>query len=1245
MMKYIFQVILVCIFLLGSFHAHAQYNHQYQRKPAQLTPTWIKKAQKGLSERSNYVKSSRTGSKTIALKPIGSNASPNEIENSTLFPAYKEDEVFIKFKAHLADKVQEYSRSSEANNAISHRGLSTMLSQAKVSRLRKLSENKNFKSISTTYKAVLEKGISVDKAIETLQKSPEVEYVERVPLYRTLQTPNDALYVNGRQYALDLIHAIEAFDLQTNNHEVFVAIVDDAFLYDHPDLAANVAVDKCYDVADNDSDPRPPAARNNDFTHGTHVGGIIGAVTNNGLGIASVSNNQIKIFGIKATRDNTDEPRNIDNSYEGVLKAIENGADVINMSFGGTANSQTWQNMINDATAAGVVFVAAAGNGNTSALNYPAAYDNVIAVSNTDQNDVKNPSSHYGNWVDIAAPGTNILSTVANDGSSGAYASSSGTSMASPMVAGLVGLMLTQNNTLSHDQVLAVLQSTADNIDAKNPGLEGKLGAGRINAYNAMLAASGSNPGPIADFVSSDQDVFVGQTVSFSSQSLGTGLTYSWSFEGGSPASATGKNASVSYNNTGSFNVRLIVTNAAGTDVVTRTDYVNVISPQDCAMLSYPLEGTRTLYYYVNNDTDENNGPAIGQNINGFTRFANLYDYLPGNYISGGLFAIGLLKSGDPENAIVRFKVWEESSLGTFPGSEIASQEIAYSDLKITRENQSKTNRASYSEIFFDKPPAVPANGRFYLGFEVYYESGDTIGFYTNEEGEGNGNESFTFYDGHWASFTEIDFSANIEMSPVLVGGNYLNVNAFVAEGGACVGNTVTFNTDGILQDITAYEWRFEGGNPASSTAANPVVQYTQQGEFEAELILTLEGCEEARKKFVKEVKIIDCDLKPQADFSANRYVIEAGDSIHFFERADHATGFLWTFEGGEPATSALFDPFVRYSEPGVYKVALEVSNPVGEISSLVKEEYIEVFEAGYCNFYIDSKRSNVPANSTPTLYYSEGFITGTGFGDLAKVEFFDISNNETLVNQLDITFGEASTNDGNATVEVVVYDASGLDDEENPGAPGVLLATKVVRIADIAEDVAAGLSTAVVFDEPVQVQGPFYAGIHVNMKNDTDSVAILSTTSNEVEEGTSWELDSERFWRPTSRQWEAGGSGDPLNIALYITAHISRKSQEREDECNPLNVENTNQPTVLNVYPNPFTSTTTIAYELKASGAVKLEVFNSLGKKVAILEDSFKPKGVHQSVFDASYLPKGLYIYKLQTEDEHAVSGRMILQ
>src|SRR5699024_6209835 len=128
-------------------------------------------------------------------------------------------------------------------------------------------------------------------------------YAEKVPIYRTLYEPSDAGYASGSQYSLELTQALRAFDLQDEGVEtIYLAIVDDAFLYDHPDLAENVAIEKCYDVADNDVDTRPPFSGNNKagpltFSHGTHVGGIAGAVTDNGIGIASISNNSVKIFG------------------------------------------------------------------------------------------------------------------------------------------------------------------------------------------------------------------------------------------------------------------------------------------------------------------------------------------------------------------------------------------------------------------------------------------------------------------------------------------------------------------------------------------------------------------------------------------------------------------------------------------------------------------------------------------------------------------------------------------------------------------------------------------------------------------------------------------------------------------------------------------------------------------------------------------------------------------------------------
>lgn len=1253
MSKHFFYTLLIS-FLFPYQLVYGQYQSDINKKPAQFSTSWLQQQSKKTSENPSFVvKKRESGERVSPDNPIskrdftkGENSAGTETDSD-----YKEDELFIKFKSAIIDNIHTSNQAGDKPSITLDR-LQSVIELAKVHRLKKLSLNKRFKNINRTYKAAIEKGMALEKAIEILQRSPDIEYVEKVPKYQTLQAPNDPFYVDDNLYALNLVHAIDAFGLQSNANEVFVAIVDDAFLYDHPDLVDNVDPSKCYDVADGDADSRPPSSGANKagpltFSHGTHVGGIAGAVANNGLGIASVSNNKIKLFGIKATRDDTSEPRDIENGYEGVVKAIENGANVINMSFGGAGNSESWQELINDATAQGVIFVAAAGNGNTSVKNYPAAYDNVIAVSNTDNADRKNSSSHFGDWVAVAAPGTDILSTVVGeDGTSGSYASYSGTSMSSPMVAGLVGLLLSQNNTLTYNQVVSILQATSDNIDARNPGFEAKLGAGRINAYNAMLEVAGVDIIPEAEFISSDPNIFVGQAINFSSQSLGKDLTYTWTFEGGSPSVGTGKSVAVTYNTEGVYNVSLTVTNNSGTDIISSDDYVAVVLPQDCAILTYPFPGTRSFYSYVDEDTDEDDGPVIGQNINGFTQFANVYDYLPGNYISGGLFAIGLLKSNTPEKAIVRFKVWEESAISNIPGKVLTSMDVKYSDLKVTPSNQSKTNRPSYSEIIFDNPPPIPPDGRFYMGFEIFYEEGDSIGFYTNEDGDGGGNESFTVYEGSWVSFSEFDFNAKIEMSPVLVGGRYLNVNAFVAEAGACVGNNVSFNTDAIQQNVSAYEWTFEGGTPSTSTEANPVVTFNNQGEFEAKLLVTLEGCEEARRKFTQVINIVDCEILPDAEFTADRLGIEEGDSVQFFENSKNATGYSWVFEGGVPNTSEIANPYITYPDPGIYKVRLEVQNPLGNVSSLVKEEYIQVYEKGYCNFYLESKISNFDPSNSQTLYTSEneGYITGTGSGDLAKVEYFNIPRS-SYVDKLEIGFGIASTQNNEATVEVAIFDNTGFDSDGIPGAPGQIAATKTIKISEISANVSNDEFTAVVFDDPVFVEGPFYAGVLLNHANTTDTVAIYSTEDDEVINGTVWELLSTNDWVQTNDRWSTSGGDNPLDIALHITAFLRQENEDMTVECHPLGTEDeVSASQQVRVYPNPFNSSTTIEYHVELPADVKLEIFNSLGQRVDALENSFKGKGLHEAIFNARRLPKGLYIYKLQIGDENIQNGRIIL-
>ncbi len=157
--------------------------------------------------------------------------------------------------------------------------------------------------------------------------------------------------------------------------------------------------------------------------------------------------------------------------------------------MGGSGASQTYQNLINEArNNRGIVVIAAAGNDNSSDIFYPAGYNNVISVASSAQSDAKSSFSNYGSWIDITAPGSSIRSTVA--GSNSSYEYYSGTSMACPNVASLVGLMLSYNPSLTPSDVESCLYAGADNINTQNPSYIGLLGAGRINAFNSLQCVS-----------------------------------------------------------------------------------------------------------------------------------------------------------------------------------------------------------------------------------------------------------------------------------------------------------------------------------------------------------------------------------------------------------------------------------------------------------------------------------------------------------------------------------------------------------------------------------------------------------------------------------------------------------------------------------------------------------------------------------------------------------------------------------
>lgn len=346
------------------------------------------------------------------------------------------------------------------------------------------------------YRLTLNSGVSVSQAITGLKAAGTTAVVQPDYVVSIARMPDDPSI--GTLWGLDNtgqnggtanadINAPEAWNTSTGTRHTIVAVVDTGVDYRHPDLAANMwrnprgSADGLYgwNFINNSGNVL------DDNGHGTHVAGTIGAVGDNGIGVAGVNWNT-RIMALKFL--DKDGSGYLSNAVKAINYAVARGANVINASFGGGGYDAAMATAIANAKAHGVIVVAAAGNdgtNNDSSPEYPASYsgDNVIAVAATDRNDRLARFSNYGpNSVDIAAPGSSIYSTLPG----GKYGTYSGTSMAAPHVAGAIALIWDAHPTWTYRQVVIALLHSTDDL----PGLAGKTAHGRLDVAAAIAYAS-----------------------------------------------------------------------------------------------------------------------------------------------------------------------------------------------------------------------------------------------------------------------------------------------------------------------------------------------------------------------------------------------------------------------------------------------------------------------------------------------------------------------------------------------------------------------------------------------------------------------------------------------------------------------------------------------------------------------------------------------------------------------------------
>jgi len=436
----------------------------------------------------------------------------------------------VKFKENIDIDILKISN-NRASTGIET--IDTLNEKYRVKAIEKIFSSSEKPYLHNIFKFIVSDNIDLLSVVEQYSKDSNVIYAEPNYIFHTCIFPNDPDF--NLQYALHNtgqtggkpdadIDAPEAWDIETGDENIVICIHDTGVDWDHPDLEDKIWINSGEDLngngivdpsdfncIDDDYNGFIDDIRGYDFVnvtnpvypgedgefedndpidfhgHGTHCSGIASASTNNSNGIAGVCwNCTIMPVRIGYKCNTGGGLIDIIAAAKGLEYAADNGAHIISMSWGGSKVTDLIWDAINYSYSKGCILVAAAGNYGVSGNHYPASYPNVIAVGATDHNDSRAHTAFYsnhGSWVDVAAPGEFIYSTLFND----TYETWSGTSMSTPQVAALAALILSKNPSFNQKEVLTIIRSTTDPINLSD---DKYIGTGRINAYTAILRDS-----------------------------------------------------------------------------------------------------------------------------------------------------------------------------------------------------------------------------------------------------------------------------------------------------------------------------------------------------------------------------------------------------------------------------------------------------------------------------------------------------------------------------------------------------------------------------------------------------------------------------------------------------------------------------------------------------------------------------------------------------------------------------------
>lgn len=467
------------------------------------------------------------------LSTVSMASEPNETIQQTAQASYQQGAFYVRVKSVNAPKLKSGERKVSVKRVAPLASLQERYSIHETLQSMRVFDNAE---LARTFLVEFDDVERTDELLAKLAAMPEVEMVERVPAYfitgasdtkASDAAVNDPLYTANFNWHLNLIHAEEAWQKQQGTPNIVVAVVDNAIWGEHPDL--QIPASRQYNVRDGkEGNSAPPVSVSQskqcsnysscdvyNWSHGTHCAGAIGAINNNGVGIASIGSG-VSVMGVSCPGSLDNLGLAVQNGFAGITYAAEHGARVISTSWGGYDISNTERAIIQACIDKGIVMVSAAGNNSVNVPFYPANLPGVISIGSVNSDKTVSSFSNYGEWVMLTAPGgyisvngkegqycifsttycqsqryrLNGVTSLTGEYYDGMY----GTSMATPVASGLCGLLLSADSTLSPYLLREILMASAQTIEGNTRPIH--PGSGIIDAAAALDMVKNRKPMP-----------------------------------------------------------------------------------------------------------------------------------------------------------------------------------------------------------------------------------------------------------------------------------------------------------------------------------------------------------------------------------------------------------------------------------------------------------------------------------------------------------------------------------------------------------------------------------------------------------------------------------------------------------------------------------------------------------------------------------------------------------------------------